>query len=283
MLVHDAARPLVTDEVIERLVTALSDGWDGAVPALPIPDAVKRVEGEASGRVDRSRRPRDRPDPSSIRGFRPPRRARAATCRRRRIARLSSRPAAGACASSKAIRACSRSRLRPTSSSSPPGCDRRLPHAPPGAGRVDRAHGRRRRALRRASRRARDRRDRLHRARLLLRTDACAVVDALSPRAVRLRHRAVRRGGCRSEAPRPPREARDRGRLRARPRGGDGGGAGSLPVGLRPGLDPLPRRPRDRCRAEPRRFRRRRAGLEPVLRHPERRGTNRALRLPRAP
>jgi 2-C-methyl-D-erythritol 4-phosphate cytidylyltransferase len=46
VVVHDAARPLVTDRVIERLVTALSDGWDGALPALPIPDAVKRVEGE---------------------------------------------------------------------------------------------------------------------------------------------------------------------------------------------------------------------------------------------
>ena len=46
VVVHDAARPLVTDRVIERLVTALSEGWDGAVPALPISDAVKRVEGE---------------------------------------------------------------------------------------------------------------------------------------------------------------------------------------------------------------------------------------------
>jgi len=47
VLVHDAARPLVTDEVIERVVTALGEGWDGAVPALPIADTVKRVEGEA--------------------------------------------------------------------------------------------------------------------------------------------------------------------------------------------------------------------------------------------
>jgi 2-C-methyl-D-erythritol 4-phosphate cytidylyltransferase len=47
VLVHDAARPLVTDEVIERVITALGDGWDGAVPALPISDTVKRVEGEA--------------------------------------------------------------------------------------------------------------------------------------------------------------------------------------------------------------------------------------------
>ncbi len=47
VLVHDAARPLVTEEVIERVITGLADGWDGAVPALPIADAVKRVEGEA--------------------------------------------------------------------------------------------------------------------------------------------------------------------------------------------------------------------------------------------
>jgi len=47
ILVHDAARPLVTDEVIERVLTALADGWDGAVPALPVSDTVKRVEGEA--------------------------------------------------------------------------------------------------------------------------------------------------------------------------------------------------------------------------------------------
>jgi len=47
ILVHDAARPLVTDVVIERVVSALGDGWDGAVPALPVPDTVKRVEGEA--------------------------------------------------------------------------------------------------------------------------------------------------------------------------------------------------------------------------------------------
>src|SRR4029079_11833757 len=34
VLVHDAARPLVTEAVIERVVTTLSDGWDGAVPVL---------------------------------------------------------------------------------------------------------------------------------------------------------------------------------------------------------------------------------------------------------
>jgi len=46
VLVHDAARPVLDDAVVERVVTALSDGWDGAVPALPVADTVKRVEGD---------------------------------------------------------------------------------------------------------------------------------------------------------------------------------------------------------------------------------------------
>ncbi|HEY2937024.1 MAG TPA: 2-C-methyl-D-erythritol 4-phosphate cytidylyltransferase [Gaiellaceae bacterium] len=46
VVVHDAARPLVSEFVIQRVLTALSEGWDGAVPALPVPDTVKRVERE---------------------------------------------------------------------------------------------------------------------------------------------------------------------------------------------------------------------------------------------
>jgi 2-C-methyl-D-erythritol 4-phosphate cytidylyltransferase len=46
VVVHDAARPLLDDAVVERVVTALGDGWDGAVPALPVADTVKRVEGD---------------------------------------------------------------------------------------------------------------------------------------------------------------------------------------------------------------------------------------------
>jgi 2-C-methyl-D-erythritol 4-phosphate cytidylyltransferase len=45
-LVHDAARPLVTDEVIGRVLAPLSEGWDGVVPALPLVDTVKSVDGE---------------------------------------------------------------------------------------------------------------------------------------------------------------------------------------------------------------------------------------------
>ena len=47
VLVHDAARPLITNEVIERVITALEPGWDGAVPTLSIADTVKRVDGDA--------------------------------------------------------------------------------------------------------------------------------------------------------------------------------------------------------------------------------------------
>ena len=46
VLVHDAARPLVDDEVVGRVLTPLSEGWDGVVPALAIADTVKRVEGD---------------------------------------------------------------------------------------------------------------------------------------------------------------------------------------------------------------------------------------------
>jgi 2-C-methyl-D-erythritol 4-phosphate cytidylyltransferase len=47
VLVHDAARPLITDGVIERVITSLGDGWDGAVPVLPIADTVKRIDGDS--------------------------------------------------------------------------------------------------------------------------------------------------------------------------------------------------------------------------------------------
>ena len=49
VLVHDAARPLVSDAVIERVLAPLSEGWDGVVPGLPVSDTLKRVDGD--GRV----------------------------------------------------------------------------------------------------------------------------------------------------------------------------------------------------------------------------------------
>jgi 2-C-methyl-D-erythritol 4-phosphate cytidylyltransferase len=55
VLVHDAARPLVDDTVIERLLGGLAQGVDGVVPGLPLRDTVKRVEGGlVAETVDRS-------------------------------------------------------------------------------------------------------------------------------------------------------------------------------------------------------------------------------------
>jgi 2-C-methyl-D-erythritol 4-phosphate cytidylyltransferase len=45
VLVHDAARPLVTAEVISRVVAALRGGAEAAIPVLPVVDTIKRVDG----------------------------------------------------------------------------------------------------------------------------------------------------------------------------------------------------------------------------------------------
>jgi 2-C-methyl-D-erythritol 4-phosphate cytidylyltransferase len=47
VLVHDAARPLLTDEVIGRVLAPIGEGWDGVVAALPLADTVKRVRDDA--------------------------------------------------------------------------------------------------------------------------------------------------------------------------------------------------------------------------------------------
>ena len=45
VVVHDAARPFLPPEVIERVVTTLGEGWDGAIAAVPVDDTLKRAEG----------------------------------------------------------------------------------------------------------------------------------------------------------------------------------------------------------------------------------------------
>ncbi len=42
-VVHDAARPVLPEEVVGRVLAPLSEGWDGVVPGLPVADTVKRV------------------------------------------------------------------------------------------------------------------------------------------------------------------------------------------------------------------------------------------------
>jgi 2-C-methyl-D-erythritol 4-phosphate cytidylyltransferase len=48
ILVHDAARPFLPEEVVERVLTALGEGWDGAVPGLRVSDTIKRTSPDGS-------------------------------------------------------------------------------------------------------------------------------------------------------------------------------------------------------------------------------------------
>ncbi len=50
ILVHDAARPLVTAELAERALAALEQGgWDAVVAAAPVTDTIKRAERDGAG------------------------------------------------------------------------------------------------------------------------------------------------------------------------------------------------------------------------------------------
>lgn len=54
IVVHDAARPLVDDGVIERLLARLAEGVDGVVPGVAIGDTVKRLDrGLVAETIDR--------------------------------------------------------------------------------------------------------------------------------------------------------------------------------------------------------------------------------------
>ena len=46
VLVHDAARPLAPVELVDAVAAAVRDGADAVVPALPVADTVKRVDGD---------------------------------------------------------------------------------------------------------------------------------------------------------------------------------------------------------------------------------------------
>jgi 2-C-methyl-D-erythritol 4-phosphate cytidylyltransferase len=45
VVVHDAARPLASRALFEAVVRAVREGADAAVPAIPVIDTVKRVDG----------------------------------------------------------------------------------------------------------------------------------------------------------------------------------------------------------------------------------------------
>lgn len=53
VLIHDAARPGLSGGTVSALLAALEAGHDGAAPALPVVDALKRMEGERVSAVAR--------------------------------------------------------------------------------------------------------------------------------------------------------------------------------------------------------------------------------------
>jgi 2-C-methyl-D-erythritol 4-phosphate cytidylyltransferase len=52
VVIHDAARPLITGELVARCIEAVREGNDGAVAATPVTDTIKQAG--AGGRVERT-------------------------------------------------------------------------------------------------------------------------------------------------------------------------------------------------------------------------------------
>ena len=53
ILVHDAARPGITPELVSRLIAKAGNGMDGGLLALPVADTVKRLSGDRVETVPR--------------------------------------------------------------------------------------------------------------------------------------------------------------------------------------------------------------------------------------
>jgi len=51
IVVHDAARPLATDEIFRNVILAVQDGADAAVPAIEVSDTIRH---QSQGLIDRS-------------------------------------------------------------------------------------------------------------------------------------------------------------------------------------------------------------------------------------
>jgi 2-C-methyl-D-erythritol 4-phosphate cytidylyltransferase/2-C-methyl-D-erythritol 2,4-cyclodiphosphate synthase len=54
--VHDAARPIVPESLIDRVLAPLADGADAVVPTMPVTDTIKRIDaqGKIVETIDRS-------------------------------------------------------------------------------------------------------------------------------------------------------------------------------------------------------------------------------------
>lgn len=55
VVVHDAARPLASPELVRVVIEAVRDGAGGAVPGIPVRDTIKRIQGDrVIGTLDRA-------------------------------------------------------------------------------------------------------------------------------------------------------------------------------------------------------------------------------------
>ena len=106
IVVHDAARPLVSDEIVERVLKPLGEGFHGAVPALPVADTIKRVQERRGRRDRRPRRSRRGADPAGVPRRHTSARRSAETSPRRPTAPRSSRRPVDASPSSRATTGC---------------------------------------------------------------------------------------------------------------------------------------------------------------------------------
>jgi 2-C-methyl-D-erythritol 4-phosphate cytidylyltransferase/2-C-methyl-D-erythritol 2,4-cyclodiphosphate synthase len=52
VLIHDAARPLIPPEVIDRVLNCLEEGAEAAVPVLPLVDTIKEVSGQIGEHIE---------------------------------------------------------------------------------------------------------------------------------------------------------------------------------------------------------------------------------------
>lgn len=55
ILVHDAARPLVTEKIINDVIESIENGHDGAIPTIKVSDSLREIDGTKNKAADRSK------------------------------------------------------------------------------------------------------------------------------------------------------------------------------------------------------------------------------------
>ena len=56
VVVHDAARPLVTEEIVRACIAEIEGGWDAAIAAAPVTDTIKEADADGQVRLTLERR-----------------------------------------------------------------------------------------------------------------------------------------------------------------------------------------------------------------------------------